>query len=329
MANPDDKCVSPPGHRAEGVSYLGGLPSISVFGRSRGSHTSPLTHGGVPVARVHISVWAQTTRGTLFAMARQYASLNTAKSILRVSSLPVLWYVPCSEGEEGTTLMMIKPQPANRLNPPNLRSWKSVCSLPTYGQTHASLSSTGTRHNKVGTCLNGTLTTWREWFWKHHSSSHPPSRLVRILVTPRGARLRAVNVSAETIHQGTRHARPGHGTTPRQTPAPPAAGSPAATISEPRQLRTSPTTAAAGLDADLRGIRAASRSTAVRRDSRCPALSFPQRSDVRLRSFLLVEATTTRFPSAGSESDRLVARTHQEGEISDALCSASAPLVAL
>lgn len=49
MVNPDDKCVFPPGHRAESVSYLGGLPSISVFGSSRRSHTYPLTHGGVPV----------------------------------------------------------------------------------------------------------------------------------------------------------------------------------------------------------------------------------------------------------------------------------------
>lgn len=51
----------------------------------------------------------------------------------------------------------------------------------------------------MGTYPNGTLTTWREWFWKHHSSSHPPSRLVRTLVGPCGARLRAVNLSAETI----------------------------------------------------------------------------------------------------------------------------------
>lgn len=68
----------------------------------------------------------------------------------------------------------------------------------------------------------------------------------------------------------------GTATTPRFTPAPPAADSPARTISEPRLLRTSPTAAAAGLEADLRGIRAASRSTAVRRDSPCPAPSFPQ-----------------------------------------------------
>lgn len=61
---------------------------------------------------------------------------STAKSILRVSSLPVLWHVPCREGEEGTTLngvVMIKPQPANRLNPPNIHSTElEGCLLPTY-----------------------------------------------------------------------------------------------------------------------------------------------------------------------------------------------------
>lgn len=215
--------------------------------------------------------------------------------------------------------MMIKPQPANRLNSPNLRSWKSVCSLPTYGQTHTSPPPTGTRHDRdspmVRKCQAGGYLP--EWYSDNMAGM--------VLET---SQFFSSTITVST-YPGYRHARPGHGTTPRQAPAPPAAGSPAATISEPRQLRTSPTTAAAGLDADLRGIRAASRSTAVRRDSRCPALSFPQRSDVRLRSFLLVEATTTRFPSAGSESDRLVARTHQECEISDALCSASAPLVAL
>jgi len=54
---------------------------------------------------------------------------------------------------------------------------------------------------------------------------------------------------------------------------------------------------------------------------------FPQRDmRDRMRSFLLVEATTTRFPFGGSESGWPV-RTHQEGEISDALCRYRIPLL--